>query len=357
MPHVIPVRNVHEAYPEALNYLLTECVAQDSRNGRVYVSPMPVLTTYQRPTERVVFWEERDANPYLHFMEALGFLGGRSDVEFYARYAKQMRAYSDDGISLPASYGVRWRTYFGQDQLVWAVRRLRADPNDRRVVLTMWDGHSDPLAADRGSKDVPCNTNIFLNIFDGALNMMINCRSNDVFWGAYGANAVHMSFLHEYLARMIGVNIGWMTQNSFNWHAYENFYTKVMNERTASKQENSLRHNMTLPFSHRWNPYSAIATGGLQPFPLCRWVDQPGWDEQLAIFLDGAVTEADGLSDPFFLEVAVPVRDSYEQYRVRNYEGAERLIAGCRSGDWQRGCQEWLERRARGRATGAGSAD
>lgn len=345
----IPVRNVHCAYPEALNFILEHCVRQSSRNGDVYVSPGPVATVYERPWERVVFWEERDANPYFHFMEALGFLGGIADVEFYARYARQIRNYSDDGVSLPASYGVRWRHYFGRDQLAYAVRRLRANPNDRRVVIAMYDGFKDPDVAEAGGKDIPCNTHIYLNIFEGQLNMMVCNRSNDAMWGAYGANAVHMSFLHEYLSRAIRVQQGWMIQNSFNWHVYLDFYKTIMNDRSPNPDENlALRHNMTLPFPSRWDPYSWFPSG-VQTFPIMEGSAFEHWDRQLAIFLAGGTDESDGLVDPFFTTVAIPLRESHAAYREKRYTAAKSLAECCAAQDWQRAALEWLDRRRRDR--------
>jgi thymidylate synthase len=344
--YTIPVRNVHAAYPEALNVLLEFCIQQPSRNGPVYVSPWPVATVYERPDERVVFYEERDANPYFHFMEALGFLGGISDVEFYARYAKQIANYSDDGRTLPASYGHRWRHYFDRDQLAWAVRRLRDNPHDRRVVISMWDPARDPIVADANGKDVPCNTHCYVNIFGGYLNMQVCNRSNDIFWGAYGANAVHMGFLHEYLARHVGVQLGWMIQHSFNWHAYADVYNKIMNEREASSKERSLRNDMAIPHTRRWQPYTDLNTGGLPVFPIVNGTDRAEWDHQLGIFLKGGVAEGDGLTDPFFTEVAVPIRESHAAYRNKQYTAAAELARSCAATDWRRGCLEWLDRRA-----------
>jgi hypothetical protein len=54
----------------------------------------------------------------------------------------------------------------------------------------------------------------------GELNMTVFCRSNDIIWGCYGANAVHFSYLLEYMAAMINCPVGWYTQISVNWHAY-----------------------------------------------------------------------------------------------------------------------------------------
>ena len=66
----------------------------------------------------------------------------------------------------------------------------------------------------------PCNTQIYFWSRNGKLNMTVANRSNDMIWGAYGANAVHMSFLQEYVASMCGVKCGIYTQFTHNLHAY-----------------------------------------------------------------------------------------------------------------------------------------
>ena len=202
-----------------------EGVRRDSRNGPVIMVPGGVTTVYSHPEERVVFWPQRDANPAFHLYEALWMLDGRSDVEGLARYVKQVRQYSDDGITFHGAYGNRWREWFGRDQLEEIASALRANPDDRRQVLQMWSANSD---LGRDGKDVPCNlTATFQRNEDGLLDLTVFCRSNDIIWGCYGANAVHFSILLEYMASQIRCPVGTYTQVSVNWHAYVDKYEEL----------------------------------------------------------------------------------------------------------------------------------
>ncbi len=220
---LIHTRNVHQALPLALQLLDQEGIQRPSRNGPVLIGPS-VTTVYTRPQERVIFHPARDANPFFHLYEALWMLAGGQDVAGPARYAKQMLQYSDDGVILHGAYGYRWRKTFlvsnigGCDQLTAIARRLSYDPDDRRCVLQMWDTTRD---LDHSGKDVPCNIiATFQRGIEGELNLTVFCRSNDIVWGAYGANAVHFSMLLEYMALWIGCSIGTYTQISVNWHGY-----------------------------------------------------------------------------------------------------------------------------------------
>jgi hypothetical protein len=221
----IKVRNVHDALPEGVRLLKEEGLRRQTRNGPVLMAPWPVATVYEKPWERVLFWAERDANPFLHLYESLWMLNGQHDVAPLIRYTKQFNNYSDNGVTLHDAYGYRWRTHFGFDQLPIIIKRLKNDADDRRCVLQMWNPNAD---LGREGKAFPCNLTVtFSRAATGALDMVVFNRSNDMVWGAYGANAVHFSVLQEYMAREMQVPVGTYTQISTNFHAYLNTYEKI----------------------------------------------------------------------------------------------------------------------------------
>jgi hypothetical protein len=230
---VLHVRNVHDALPKALRLLQQEGVERESRNGPVKMLSCPVTTVYERPMERVLFWPERDANPFYHLYEALWMLAGRNDVMPLTRYAKHAADYSDDGKTWHGAYGHRWRWnkesnhICAFDQLTVIADRLKKFPDDRRSVLQMWSANWD-LRSINEHKDIPCNTTATLQRdAHGRLDLTVFCRSNDIVWGAYGANAVHFSFLQEYMALWIGCPVGKLYQVSVNWHGYLNTLNDV----------------------------------------------------------------------------------------------------------------------------------
>lgn len=195
---------------------------EDTRNGRALVFQDPVCVTFKCPGSRVLLDPKRNANPFLHFMEALWMLGGRNDVEWPAYFSKNMENYSDDGKTLHGAYGHRWRYHYSTDQLYEIVRILKKDPNSRRAVLAMWDAEYD--LSDK--KDLPCNTHIYFQLRDGALNMTVCNRSNDLVWGMLGSNYVTFSILQEYLAGWLGVNVGLYHHFTNNLHVYEGWEDK-----------------------------------------------------------------------------------------------------------------------------------
>lgn len=215
---VIYARNAEDALFTALILFRNEGVEETSRNGRVIVLPYPVTTVYKYPRERVIFSEDRDCNPFLHFFESLWMLAGRRDVEFVSQFSKNISQFSDDGVVFNAAYGHRWRCHFGYDQVEGVVDILRRDPASRRAVISMWDGHRDLM--NQGSKDLPCNTQVVFRVIGKTLDMTVFNRSNDAIWGAYGANVVHFSFLQEYVAASLNLDVGVYRQVSNNLHLY-----------------------------------------------------------------------------------------------------------------------------------------
>ena len=332
--HVIRVRNVHQALPEALRLLDEEGISRDSRDGSVKViEPGPVITTYSHPRERVIFWPQRDANPALHLYEALWMLAGRNDMKPLLRYTKQFLMYSDDGKTLHGAYGDRWRRAFGRDQLQVIADRLRDDPNDRRCVLQTWDAHLD---LNRDGKDVPCNVMItFQRSSAGRLNMVVFNRSNDIIWGAYGANAVHLSMLQEYMAILIGCTMGTYTQVSVNWHAYEG----VLEELKDMPRAGFLYSRMPI------DPYS---NGEVVTTDMTM--------KQLNSNISGLLQTADGQMEVFFSfmnwgHTFNAVLKAHKEWRdlpspIRYTEALETLdLAPVQNADWIVAMREWIQRR------------
>ena len=62
---VIDVRNVNQAFMWGIDLFNSEANyrEQESRNGPTREILTPVTTVYSRPWQRVLFREERDANP------------------------------------------------------------------------------------------------------------------------------------------------------------------------------------------------------------------------------------------------------------------------------------------------------
>lgn len=330
---VLRVSNVGEALPKGLQLLRDEGEKRTSRNGGVWVHPEPVTTLYLRPTERVLFDPVRDANPFLHLFESLWMLAGRNDLEYIERFAKNMRNYSDDKTIIWGAYGWRWRKFFDIDQIAWALERLRKYPHDRRTIITMWSADLDTVMATNGGLDVPCNISLHLQRTpDGKLDMTVFNRSNDIVWGAYGANAVHFSIFQEYMAGALGLRVGRYWQVSDNYHAYDEVFEKLVPHADNWSQEFCPYHN-----------------GDVMVFPLgVHEGGEAAWDQDLAMFLEDPT--AIGFKHSFFRKIAIPFFMAHKHWKVskgeERYTGALDILNQMPlSNDWREAGEQWIMRR------------
>ena len=329
---VINCRNVNDGFIKALDKIETEHIVLESRAGEVMEFPTPVTTVYKNPTERVLFEEIRDANPFFHFMESVWMLAGRNDLEYVVNYNKRMSEYSDDGVTLHGAYGYRWIKHFTFDQLDIIVKRLKDNPDDRRCVLQMWDPKVD---LNRDGVDVPCNTAIYFKVRDGKLNMTVSNRSNDVIWGTFGANVVHMSMLQEYVARSIGVKVGVYNQVSDSFHVYTNIFIDMWKK---------LAEDDVFDFYSMRNYINPYVNKALTPYPLMK-VEKEIWDKDLIKFLNRKPFGDRNFKDSFFNKVACPMQDASFLYKQKEYDFALSEVQCCASGDWALAGFDWINRR------------
>lgn len=344
--HTITVNTVDEALLEGMRFLANNGTLQETRNGKAYVSPVPVTTIYQKPTNRVLLNQTRDANPFFHLFEALWMLTGDDQVAFPGRFAKQLYQYSDDGVTLNGAYGARWRRAGHDctiDQLDEVVGKLMDNPYDRRVVMSMWDPEYD-LGA---SKDVCCNLAVKFSSQDGVtLDMFVFNRSNDIIWGAYGANAVHFSVLMEYVALASGLRVGKYYQISTDYHMYRDTFDKMKDVDLAP---NGIREYCdSIENEYSIYNYKAIPLFDGSELPISFRQD-----------CEDLISVKDFMRQRyrtrFFNEVVKPMMLTWIEYEDwKQNKSASRLSERCEPfsfliGDkvWRRACREWISRRER----------
>jgi hypothetical protein len=254
-------------------------------------------------------------------------LAGRNDVEYVANFVKRMRDYSDDGRFLQGAYGYRWRHEFGFDQINSAVVHLQENPDSRRVVLTMWN----PAFDNNGGKDIPCNTHVYVSLSyrntEPEVDISVCCRSNDAIWGCYGANVVHMSFLQEYIACALSMNVGRYTQFSHNFHVYPDMPRFEELWVAPSTEENLYELTKEI------EPGPVLFSGPHHEFyhVLCDWLETPNQE----------------VGYPFLSGVAYPMWQSFQAYKFKDIKGAQVWADRIDAPDWRYACVSWLHRRGK----------
>jgi thymidylate synthase len=291
-------------------------------------------------------------------MEALWMLHGDNDIEFPCYFNSTYGQWSDDGVTMWDAYGFRWRRFFGWDQLDAIVEELMRNPNSRQGVLSMWNAwpsagdydqnrteftiEHDELAshdfyvATHGGKAVPCNTAAYVDLRGGKLNLTVTNRSNDLIWGCYGANVVHMSFLAEYLAARLRVPVGVYRQFSNNLHVYTSKFS-CEQMRAVALECAELLDGEPLP-------ETGVAIG-------------PEFDAGLPIFMEwarrlpkggaGVALNVPDVKDEFLQLTAVPMILAWYYRKQKDAYSMYICLDGIEAPDWQKACRDWVERRAK----------
>jgi len=298
----------------------------DTRNGRVLKAHQPVTLYYVKPQNRVLLNAERDANPFFHVYESLWMLAGCNSVKPLHWFVRNMANYSDNGVTFNGAYGHRWRKADG-DQLEIIIDHLTREPNSRRAVLQMWNVRDDLLKIET-SKDVCCNTNAYFSINQrtDTLNMTVCNRSNDAIWGCLGANAVHFSFLQEYIALALNKPMGTYTHFTNDLHIYESLW----------KSKNYKEHQ-TFFYNHT----------EVEHIPL--YNNRETFDNELALYLEDSSffcnNYFENADSPFLRLVASPMITAYWHYRNGDLRQARKVCETIPSADWRLACVNWIDRR------------
>jgi thymidylate synthase len=379
-------RNVNEAFRvlvESIHESWIPTEVEASRYGEVIHVPEPVIVTYTSPLERVLFNAVRDANPFFSLYESLYFLAGRNDVAPLAYYNSRMLEFSDDGKTLNDSYGYRWQhaapDRWGElragevDQLDILVDHLKTKPESRRAVLQLWNVEDDLMNIE-DSKAVCCNLSAVFRVEWGRcprctrvassgvvmapfapcshckgapndapeiLNMTVFNRSNDLVYGMLGANAVHFSFLLEYMAARLGLKVGKYHQVTADLHAYTKTWEP---EKWLADKIPDYYTNPSVETAQDWGvdfSYRLPLVKDSECFECeCRQIVQFHSDGESFGRLGG-----DRWEEPFLQTVAEPMFRAYHAYKARSYDSALRWANLVAAPDWRIAARGWIQRR------------
>ena len=223
--------------------LLNKGVQRKTRGRICYELPEPYIFKILDPTSRIVTIPIRKWYAPLAYGESLWLATGRNDMDFINRYGSNMKTFSDDGVTMRGGYGPRLRHYDGNntdydvrsmrsetlqevDQFRYVVECFNKDINTRQAIINIGDPIKDCFSNDRSlkiSKDIPCTRMLHFmkDAISNKLNLIVTMRSNDLIWGASAVNIFNFTFMQEYFAAILGLEIGTYYHVANNMHYYE----------------------------------------------------------------------------------------------------------------------------------------
>lgn len=238
---------------------------ESTRNGNAKVLGQAIFII-QPNDPRLCFLNDRNLNYKFAFVESAWILEGRNDLKVLSRYISSYSQYSDDNETLNGAYGYRLRYYFDQDQIENAIDQLKKNPESRRVVLQIYS--VDDLQ--KNSKDIPCNTNIYLKIKKGCLNLTVINRSNDLLLGI-PYNIFVFGILQKYIANRLDISIGLQTQITDNLHLYEKDFKKV----SEIIDKNSIKNLEQIGHEFDWDYSDSIINNRISLLESLQEIEDP----------------------------------------------------------------------------------
>lgn len=154
--------------------------------------------------------------------ELLWFLRGDSNVRWLKEHGVSIwNAWADENGDLGPVYGVQWRSWPAPDgrtidQMSDLVRRLREQPESRRLVVSAWNVADLPRMA-----LAPCHCLFQFYVAGGRLSCQLYQRSADIFLGV-PFNIASYSLLTHMLAQQTDLEPGEFIWTGGDCHLYLN---------------------------------------------------------------------------------------------------------------------------------------
>ena len=232
----------NQVWLEAATYLQdneTKVLTQASRSGMTR-EILHAAFSIQNPRQRWVVSRNPGISPAFAIAEVVWIMCGRNDAAFLTYWNPQLPKFVGTGANLHGAYGYRLRQHFGLDQLERAYLALHSSPDNRQVVLQIWDCNSD-LPDEKGQAadaDIPCNIVSVLKLRDNKLEWLQVMRSNDLFLGT-PYNFIQFTTIQEVLAGWLGVGVGSYNHVSDSLHIYERDYGRARLDVITEAQKNT----------------------------------------------------------------------------------------------------------------------
>jgi thymidylate synthase len=253
---------------------------QAENSARCLEFPGPMTVEIKNPQARHVIIPARSWNSILPYAESLWLaLGWNNLDDLPGKYVKALYKFSDDGKTWASGYGPRIRLYNGKngdyhigesfnahkdsdsvDQLKFVYETLKKDPYSRQALITIHDPMKDDFNIDgflKVTKDQPCTRSLHFmkHPSENKLNMYVTMRSNDILWGFSAVNVFNFTWMQEYVADMLGMDVGSYYHIAHNMHIYEHFVAKI--QKIAETPIETAEY-MDLEQSESWNRWKNL---------------------------------------------------------------------------------------------------
>ena len=224
-------------------------IKQDGQLSQPRDMQVRELTIDQRefdPKFTIVDFKSRAFN-YKYFAGELAwYLMKDRDIDYISKFSGFWKHITNPGTNeINSNYG----SLIFNDQLQWVIDSLKADKNTRQAIAFL----NQPKYQFEGNKDFVCT--MYLNFFirNNKLNMKVQMRSNDIFYGLT-FDAPFFSFVYQHVLMELQVNypnldFGTYYHCADNIHFYERHFEladKILDEGRYEVEPTEIRVKLPL---------------------------------------------------------------------------------------------------------------
>ncbi|HEX2138628.1 MAG TPA: thymidylate synthase [Woeseiaceae bacterium] len=202
--------------------------------------------------------------------ELLWFLSGDSNVRYLRENGVSIwNAWADEEGELGPIYGVQWRSWPASggetiDQMSEVVRRLREDPDSRRLIVSAWNVAELPKMA-----LAPCHCLFQFYVANGRLSCQLYQRSADVFLGV-PFNIASYALLTHMIAQQCELRVGDFVWTGGDVHLYLNHLEQSevqLAREPAALPELRIKRRPASLFEYDFEDFEIV---GYNPHPVIR---------------------------------------------------------------------------------------
>jgi len=193
------------------------------------------------PTQPIANFESRSFNWKYFAGEMAWYLHRDRDVDYIGQYSGMWSTLTNPGTNdINSNYGA---LVINNEQVGWVIDSLLADENSRQAIMFF----NQPKFQFKGNKDFVCTMYANFFIRNNKLNMKIQMRSNDVFYGLT-FDAPFFSFLMQSIYLILKKNDKYKTLELGTYHHFADnmhFYERHFDLAKKIKSE-----DLTNPINH-----------------------------------------------------------------------------------------------------------
>ena len=177
--------------------------------------------------------------------ELAWYLNRNNDIDYINQFSNFWKNITNPNSNeINSNYGT---LLFG-DQLLWCLNSLKSDKNTRQAIAFL----NQPKFQFEGNKDFVCT--MYLNFFirDNKLNMKVQMRSNDIFYGLT-FDAPFFAFVHQHMFLWLketypSLRLGTYTHFADNIHFYKHHFELADKIKVNGVEDSQYSMQISNPF-------------------------------------------------------------------------------------------------------------